>query len=271
MESTVFDDLVSRYSRRQISRRQFVRRALGVGFGATGLAGIASVLPATSRRAAASQSSLDPPPGWPPYLPWPWGPGPTFPREVPEETARKTGIAWYVGGIDSGAGSGYVVGLTRKGREVRRYEFRQSGPGELTYALTDDTTKFEGSMTIERLKGGGIHAYGNHDSQRYDLVGSRDGEITVKEAAKLEPAKAYLLAEYQAIGEAMVRIGETLKGMPAVPQASCGGCVITLGGLGAWGAGCGLSTAVGLALVCGGGWLAAVGTWVNNCEGACAD
>ena len=271
MKDQAFDDLVVDYSTRRLGRRQLIRRAVGLGLGATALGSAASVLPGIGRRAAASQSPLDPPPGWLPYLPWPWGPTPGFWIPVPPATARTAGIAWYVGGADAATASGFVVGLTKEGEEVRRFDFVQTGPASMAYSLSEGEVRFDGSLSIERGEGAALRIVGAIDGQPVAAVGDRGGALRVDAAAALDTAKATLLAEYHLIAESIWQTGQTLATLPAVPRSSCVGCSISLGGLSLWGGGCVFSTAVGLAMVCGGGWLVAAGAWADKCEGACAD
>lgn len=268
MDRNTFDSIAMELGSGRLDRRTLMRRLLGAGFGAAALGGGLGLFAAPAKHAAACQWPFDPPPGWPDYIPWPCGPGPTFPLKVPG-SAEAAGVAFYVGSFDPGTGLGQVVGLDKKGNELRRFEFSQSGRGAVSFSMREGRTRLAGSTAFERVGDGGIRAYGDIDGQRLDATGFSDGSYKADAFAELGGAKARLFSEFQQLASELLEIGRGLSNGDSGAQASCTGCAVSGGGLSLGAGGC-LLTGPG-ALACYGAWFVAAGVWVDECTGACAD
>lgn len=266
-----FDRLTSQLVSGRLGRREILRRAAALGLGATALSTGLRLRPGHAFAAPTGPSPFDPPPGWPDDLPWPFGPldGPCFPVPVPRETTRETGIAFYIASLDPDGTTGVIVGIDKKGKELSRFDFRSDGRA-LEWSITGAGAKLDGQLE-DRSDSERLVANWRVAGIDVETSGRRDGtELLLPEKSTLKKSDQALLTQWNRIGKTVFDLGQSLDltASGGATQASCGTCLLELGGLAIWGGGCAFAPSA--AVACG-GFLVAYGVWAGACESSCAD
>lgn len=127
--------------------------------------------------------------------------GPWHPLIAPPEVTALTDIRWYGLQMDDANKVMTTTAFHRDGQEISSGVVRRGPRGEVQWAFSGDSTRVEGSFSVEPAGSGAIRIAGEIADHRLRIVVANDGTAKIEgaEVPRLDTDQERLLAQWSLI------------------------------------------------------------------------